>query len=121
MSFSQRFDRNKGSFFLRVYERRNKFRYLIKKCIHGKNDVVRDLSSCVIEKFNGYEISQHQLKREQKCFLEPIDIIYESVKDNDKIACFLQIVLDSVIFVTAFLLEKKHLKSTLKYVVTLKE
>ena len=87
MSLSQRFDRKKG-LFIRVYETRDKFRYLIKKGVHGKNNVVRDLSSCVIKKVNGNEISQDQLKREQKCFLELIDIIYEPVKDNDKIACF---------------------------------
>ena len=55
--------------FLRVYERRDKFRYLIKKDVHGKNNVIRDLPSCVIEKFHGYEISQDQFKREQNVFL----------------------------------------------------
>ena len=75
-------------YFLRVYERRDKFRYLIKKDVHGKNNVLRDLSACVIQKFDGYEISKQKLKREQKCFLEPIDIVYEPVKENENIKCY---------------------------------
>ena len=54
----------------------------------GKNNVVQDLLSYVIQKFKGYEISINQLKRQQKCFLESIDIVYEPVKANDAIACF---------------------------------
>ena len=73
---------------LRVYERRDKFRYLIKKGVSGKNNVVRDFPSCLIQKFNRYEISRHQLKRQQKCFLELIDIVYKPVKDDGAIACF---------------------------------
>ena len=40
--------------FLRVYERKDKFRFLIKKGVSGKNKVLRDLSSCIIRKLNGY-------------------------------------------------------------------
>lgn len=43
---------------LRLYERRDKFRYLFKKGTSGDNKMVRDLSASVIEKFNGYEIKK---------------------------------------------------------------
>ena len=38
--------------FLRVQEQHDKFRFIIKKRAQGKNNVIRDLSSCVIKKFN---------------------------------------------------------------------
>ena len=47
--------------------------------MRGKNNIICDLSSCVIQKFNGYEILKHQLKDQEKPFQEPVDIIYEPV------------------------------------------
>lgn len=38
--------------FLRVQEQHDKFRFIIKKGAQGKNNVIRDLSSCIIKKFN---------------------------------------------------------------------
>ena len=70
--------------FLRVYERRDKFRHVIKKGAQGKNNMIRDLSSCVIQKINGYEILNTQLKNEEKLCHEPVDIIYELVNDKDQ-------------------------------------
>ena len=58
--------------FLSVYERRDKFRYVIKKGTQGKNNIIRDLSSSVVQKFNGYEILKVQLKSEEKRCHEPI-------------------------------------------------
>ena len=40
-------------FFLRFYERRNKFRYHLRQNLKEKNKMKRELSSCVIQKFNG--------------------------------------------------------------------
>ena len=54
----------------------------------GKNNIICDLSSCVIQKFNRYEILKHQLKDQEKQFHEPVDIIYEPVNDDSSIACF---------------------------------
>ena len=51
--------------------------------MQGKNNMTGDLSSCVIQKINGYEILKTQLKNEEKRCHEPVDIIYELV--NDKI------------------------------------
>ena len=83
--------------FLRVYERRGKFHYLIKKSIHGKNKEISDLSSCVIQKFNGYEVmkKKSEIQRKKKHF-EPVDIFYEAVIDDSAIKCFLQTVFISI-------------------------
>ena len=52
---------SKYDYFLKFYERREKFRFLINKKIERKNKVTRDLSSSAIEKFNGYELIKHEL------------------------------------------------------------
>ena len=52
---------SKYDYFLKFYERRDKFRFLINKKIERKNKVTRDLSSSAIEKFNGYELIKHEL------------------------------------------------------------
>ena len=46
---------NKYSLFLRVYKLKDKFHYLIKQDSEQKT-VLRDLSSCIIEKFNRFNI-----------------------------------------------------------------
>ena len=46
----------KKGLFLRVYERRDKFRYVIKKGAQGKCKNIRDLSSCVIQKLQHIKI-----------------------------------------------------------------
>ena len=52
--------------FLQVYEQRDKFRYVIKKGVQGKNKVIRDLSSSVIKKFDSYDILKAEIKGEEK-------------------------------------------------------
>ena len=47
----------KYNFFHKFFERRGMFRFLIQKKVQLKNEVTRDLSSSVIEKFNGYELT----------------------------------------------------------------
>ena len=42
-------------FFFRFYERRNKFRYQLRRELKGKNQMKQELSACVIQKFNGYD------------------------------------------------------------------
>ena len=46
----------KCNFFLKFFERRNMYRFLIQKKVQGKNKVTRDLSSSAVEKFDGYEM-----------------------------------------------------------------
>ena len=71
--------------FLRVYERRDKFRFLIKKGVSGKNKIVRDLSACIIRKFNSYEISTVNFNCRQKKFLHPLDVVYEPTTEGKNI------------------------------------
>ena len=42
----------KHNFFLKFFERRDAFRFQIKKKVKGKNQVTRNLCSCELEKFN---------------------------------------------------------------------
>ena len=76
-------------FFLRFYERRNKFRYQFKRKLKEKNQMKRELSACIIEKFNGYEVLRNHLNStERKNFIR-IDIVYESTLNEKKpIMCF---------------------------------
>ena len=48
-----------------------------------------ELSACVIQKFNGYDLLKNTLQRSQKRDLVPIDIVYElSLDVNKAILCF---------------------------------
>ena len=60
---------SKYDYFLKFYERREKFRFLINKKIERKNKVTRDLSSSAIEKFNGYELIKHELNGKKQNLL----------------------------------------------------
>ena len=69
----------KNNFFLRVFELKDKFHFLIKR--HSqKKFVIRDLSSCIIEKFNGFNIVRLELDKELRKEMSPIDILYKPVK-----------------------------------------
>ena len=43
----------------------------------------RDLSSSIIEKFNGYEIIKNELARKEKVELTPIEIVYKRIYDEN--------------------------------------
>ena len=64
------------NFFLKLFEQREKFRFLVKRKVEGKNKVTRDLSSSIIEKINGYEIIKNELARKEKRDFTAIDIVY---------------------------------------------
>ena len=54
-----------------------------------KNKVARDLSSSVIEKFNGYESIRPQLAHQERIEFIPINIVYELIYDeNIPVPCF---------------------------------
>ena len=80
----------KHNFFLKFFERRDKFRFLIKKRIEGrKNKVTRNLSSLIIKKLDGYEIIKHELGRKEKMEFTPINIIYKLIyDDNVPVPCY---------------------------------
>ena len=71
-------------YFLRFYERRNKFQYQLKQKLKEKNQMKRELSACIIQKFNGCELLRNHLNsREQKDFV-PIDVVYEPTLNENK-------------------------------------
>ena len=79
---------NKNNLFLRVFELKEKFRCLIKQESEGKN-IIRDLSSCIIEEFIGFNIVRIEFERKLRQKMSAIDIIYEPVKKEDEIIeCF---------------------------------
>lgn len=61
---------------------------MIKK-VYRVDSIIRDLPSCIIQKFNRSEILKTQLKTEGKRRHELIEIIYELVNDERWIECFL--------------------------------
>ena len=53
------------------------------KNVEGKNKVTWNLSSSVIEKFNGHEITKHELACQEKKHFIPIDIVYKPIYDKN--------------------------------------
>ena len=54
---------SKYNYFLRFFERRNKFRYQVKQKLKTKNEMHRELSTCAVRKFNGYEFLKNNLTK----------------------------------------------------------
>ena len=54
--------------FLRVYEARKKFRYVIKKS-HDKNEIKQDIFVCRAT-FNGFDIICHMFEKKKKKFAQ---------------------------------------------------
>ena len=78
----------KENMFLRVYEIKNKFRYLFHENKYSKN-CLRSLSSCIKEKFNGFTWAELKLSKNQKTDLMPINILYKPVKKADEfVKCY---------------------------------
>ena len=79
---------NKNNLFLRVYELKDKFRY-ITNTEKDKKNIIREISSCVKEKFNGFIIVRVDFDQEIQRNFTPIDIIYKPVKNqNEIINCY---------------------------------
>ena len=75
--------------FLRFYERRNKYRYLLRKRVNFKNKLHSEVSSCAISKFDGYEYLRNALQNQEKKNLQPLDIVYEPTKNvGEPIQCY---------------------------------
>ena len=79
---------NKFNLFLRVYEEKEKFRY-ITNTEKDKRKIIREISSCVKEKFNGFIIVRVDFDNEIQRNFSPIDIVYKPVKNqNEIINCY---------------------------------
>ena len=75
--------------FLRGYELRKKFRYLIKKMPKGKNVVQRDLLACFEVHFNGFELVRKLSENETRKLFKPTDVVYRPVsKINQILDCY---------------------------------
>ena len=62
---------------------------LIRKGATGENKITRDLSSSIIENFNGYELIKNDLKGKEKVDFQTIDIVYEPVSnENELVICY---------------------------------
>ena len=76
-------------YFLRFYEQRNKFRYQLRQNLKAKNKMKSELSACVIQKFNGYDLLRVGLSQDEKVDIRPLDIVYEPTQDiNEPIYCY---------------------------------
>ena len=76
-------------YFLRFYERRNKFRCQNRKKLKEKNKIRKELSSCIIQKFNGYELLRNHLNSKERQEYVPIDIVCEpNLNEKSPILCF---------------------------------
>ena len=70
--------------FLRVYEIKDNYRYLFQENKDSKK-VLRSLSSCIKEKFNGFTFADLKLSRENKTDVLPITILYKPVRKQDEV------------------------------------
>ena len=76
-------------YFFRFYESRNKFRFQLRQKLKDKNQMKRELSACIIQKFNGNELLRNHLNSIERRDFIPIDIVYEPTVDEKKnIECF---------------------------------
>ena len=68
------------NYFLRVFEQKNKYRqFLVKK--PEKQNQVKQLASCLMEKYNGFQVVKIAFNKKQRRNFEPIDIIYIPTKN----------------------------------------
>ena len=76
------------NYILRVFELKNKFRYLSMK-EPKKQNIVRQRSSCLSEKYNGFQVVSIEYARKQRKNFKPIDIIYKPTKHiENKPLCY---------------------------------
>ena len=66
-------------YFLRVFELKKKFHQLRVKN-RDEQKIVRQLSSCLIQKFSGFSITSIQQQEKPKKHFRPIDIIYKPTR-----------------------------------------
>ena len=70
---------SKHSYFLRAFKLKNKYcRFSVKD--KNKQKIVRQLSSCLIEKYSGFRVISIEFERKQRKLFKPIDIIYKPTK-----------------------------------------
>ena len=79
---------SKHNYFLRIFELKDKYRQLSMK-EPKKQNIIRQLSSCLIEKYNGFQVISIEFDRKQKKKFKPIDIIYKPTKNPEiELLCY---------------------------------
>ena len=73
----------KDGYFLRIFELRKNFRYLSLKN-PKKQTIVRQLSSCINEKYNGFHLISIEYSKKLRKKFQRIDMIYKPVKTADE-------------------------------------
>ena len=71
-------------YFLRVFKQKNKYRQFIVKTPEKQNQI-KQLSSCLIEKYNGFQVVKVDFAKKERQKFQPIDIIYIPTKDPTKL------------------------------------
>ena len=78
----------KNSYFLRIYKLKEKFRQINHETSKNKN-IIREVSSCVKQKFNGFNVVIVECDKKVRKKYLLIDIVYKPVKKvDDVIECF---------------------------------
>ena len=78
----------KYSYFLRVFELKNKFHYLALKNPQKQN-IVRQLFSCINEKYNGFELISVEYSKKLRTKSKPTNIIYKPIISPEKeVLCY---------------------------------
>ena len=67
-------------YFLRVFELKKKYRHLFLKK-PDEQKIVKQLSSCLTEKFNGFSIIRAEYEKKVRKEFSPIDIIYKPTRN----------------------------------------
>ena len=70
----------KFGFFLPVYELKKKYRHLFMRK-PDQQKIVKQSSSCLIEKYNGFTVIRIEYEKKERKNFEPLDIIYKPKKD----------------------------------------
>ena len=74
--------------FLRLYEKKSKFRYLFRKG-HYKNELQKEVSSCVEQRYNGFQVTEHMCAKNRQIEFTSVDVVYEPVKRmNQVMECY---------------------------------
>ena len=67
-------------YFLRVFEQKNKYRQILIKKPEKQNQL-KQLASCLIQKYNGFQVVEIAFNKKLRQHFEPIDIIYITTKN----------------------------------------
>ena len=73
---------SKYNYFLRLFELKSKFQHLTMKD-EKKQNIVRQISSCLTEKYNGFHATSTEFARKERKIFKPIDIIYKPTKNRE--------------------------------------